>query len=487
MAKIKFKGIDLTQEQVNAVLLGRTKEDLKIEAYAGSGKTFLLRVLAELFRQQGRSCIYLAFNKPVALEAESLFQSNPNVECSTAHSLAYKAVGWKYKDKLLMGKLNGSALIRLVDVGPELLLPKVAKANMIIDTIEKFCQSADKQIQPDHVPFMDMKNENGSEPAKIQEERKEIVRVAKRIWEEMSDPKGIVPITHNGYLKIWGLSQPRIRKDVIFFDEAQDANGAMLDIVSRQTHCQRIFVGDRYQQLYAWNGAVNAMQKIQTANTCQISQSFRFGNAIARKANEILNSYLEPEVPIKIKGNPDKNSRLAHILTPDAVLCRTNGMVIAKTFEFLGNSKVYIQGGTQSLTGLLKAVEDLKSGKRTSHSELSLFESWEELKDYSDTKSGQGVKSLVNIVERFGTRKLINVLYKTCDSPAKAQTIISTVHKAKGLEWERVILADDFKYPKDKDSVIPAEEVNVLYVAITRALHQLDVSDCRAANPIGYS
>ena len=57
-------------------------------------------------------------------------------------------------------------------------------------------------------------------------------------------------------------------------------------------------------------------------------------------------------------------------------------------------------------------------------------------------------------------------------------TTILTAHKAKGLEWPRVKIADDFRNPesvdKDKKSLLTEQEVNLSYVALTRAERALD-------------
>jgi hypothetical protein len=58
--------------------------------------------------------------------------------------------------------------------------------------------------------------------------------------------------------------------------------------------------------------------------------------------------------------------------------------------------------------------------------------------------------------------------------------IVSTAHKAKGLEWDRVRIGDDFKGPKvdaETDQVLEMpdpEELRLAYVAVTRAQQELD-------------
>ncbi|MFI6368837.1 UvrD-helicase domain-containing protein [Nocardia sp. NPDC050630] len=62
---------------------------------------------------------------------------------------------------------------------------------------------------------------------------------------------------------------------------------------------------------------------------------------------------------------------------------------------------------------------------------------------------------------------------------ATPDVIVSTAHKAKGLEWDQVRIGDDFKGPKRHPStgelILPsAEELRLAYVAVTRARRVLD-------------
>ena len=60
--------------------------------------------------------------------------------------------------------------------------------------------------------------------------------------------------------------------------------------------------------------------------------------------------------------------------------------------------------------------------------------------------------------------------------------MISTVHRAKGLEWKRVKVINDFLFKYvDGRLTVEEDELRLLYVALTRAKHVLDVSDLREA------
>jgi superfamily I DNA/RNA helicase len=67
----------------------------------------------------------------------------------------------------------------------------------------------------------------------------------------------------------------------------------------------------------------------------------------------------------------------------------------------------------------------------------------------------------------------------------QAEVTVSTAHKAKGREWARVKIADDFTPPQDSDQQddngrpvpgpIDDGEARLAYVAVTRARHRLDI------------
>lgn len=85
-----------TDEQSAAAEAFTSGEPLAIQAGAGTGKTSTLAFLAE--QTPGRRGRYLAFNRAIALDAASRFPAT--VACKTAHSLAYAAIGYRFRDRL---------------------------------------------------------------------------------------------------------------------------------------------------------------------------------------------------------------------------------------------------------------------------------------------------------------------------------------------------------------------------------------------------
>lgn len=64
---------------------------------------------------------------------------------------------------------------------------------------------------------------------------------------------------------------------------------------------------------------------------------------------------------------------------------------------------------------------------------------------------------------------------------AEADYVVSTIHRAKGLEWNRVKVCGDFRFKTDDDgrTTLTDEEKRLLYVGLTRARNEMDVSELR--------
>lgn len=475
---IKYKGKTLTNEQESHILTIITSRDnYAIQAPPGSGKTFLLLALARKMSGYG---LNVSFNKILAIEAQQKFTQS--VLCKTGHALAYGQVGYKYKDRLK--KITGKLLSETEDIGDWQMFNSPAnKGYLILHTIRKYCYSSDSYVLPRHVPQLTILNDHN-----ISDMKEDLVHHAQLIFDKMANLNNNLPITHDIYLKIWALTKPIIRKDYIFFDEYQDSNPVIADTIKRQK-CQKIFVGDEFQQIYNWRGAVNAL-KDESLSKLYITQSFRFGDAIASMCNTIISSYYPYQFDYQpFYGNPDVESHISYDPLPnvDCIICRTNKGVIQQTIRALEKDLVcHILGGTKPLTYLINSIYQLKSQNFTNHPDLFLFKSFQELKEYSESDMGGELKPVLKLLETYGKQRLLNILSATIDDPDKADVTITTAHKAKGLEWPIVRLANDFKLAT-KTNIPSQEETNILYVAASRALDYLDISECEACQPINLS
>jgi hypothetical protein len=473
-----------TAEQQEAVRLFATGASLAIEAGAGTGKTSTLIAIAESTTRRGQ---YVAFNRSIVDDAKVKMPANVNA--STAHSLAFRAVGVRYKHRLPTVRMRGDEIARRLRIDP--LTIKVGDDNrrlspgylagLVIKASRNFSHSADKQISVEHVPYIDgidLPTGDRRGWANNREVRRFLAPALAAAWADLASPSGILPFTHDCYLKIFELSGPVIPVDFILFDESQDADPVMLSIVQQQK-CQLVFVGDSQQQIYDWRGAINALSGLG-GSRCFLTNSFRFGPVIADIANSILSRI--PDAELRLTGRAPYESTFGASDDPRAYLTRTNaGAIDFALKETARGRKVHLMGGGKEIASFCRAALDLQVDppRRTEHPELACFASWKEVEDYADLDpNGDELRLMVKIINQYGATTILALLDGTV-SEDKADVIVSTAHKAKGREWDVVRLGSDFSAPKEGDAP-SASELRLLYVAATRARHHLDGSICGA-------
>ncbi|MFI9041624.1 UvrD-helicase domain-containing protein [Streptomyces sp. NPDC053726] len=467
-------GMTPTAEQGAIIDACAAGVDLVVEAGAGTGKTTTLRMASSAMK--GRRGLYIAYNRAIAQDAKKSFP--PHVQCSTAHSLAFRAFGKDYKHRLgvRVPATRTAELLRIVEsvrVNDETVLAPAALARLASEAVDKFCHTADAEVTARHVPDLD-----GITPEEMVPLRREILPYARRLWEETQDPTSAHHYTHDYYLKAWAMSGPRLRADFLLLDEAQDANPVIAALVQAQD-AQRIAVGDSAQAIYGWRGAVDALATWPAQQRLYLQQSWRFGPAIAAEANRWLTQI---GAPIRLQGNPGRSSRvLAGSLgdRADAVLCRTNAEAMARAMSVLAdNRRPALVGGAGQIKDLAQAALDLKAGKPTSHPELLAFSTWEQLRSYvNEEHTGSDLRTFVRLIDDYGPHEVLKAVNSLVEEKY-ADVIVSTAHKAKGREWDSVLIADDFSEPRPLPTGAPGpirkDEAMLAYVAVTRAKRALD-------------
>lgn len=476
-----------TDQQQAALALFTADHHLSVEALAGTGKTSTLVLAAQALEQRRpRARIhYLAFNRAIRDEAVHRFPGN--TECTTAHAAAMRSIGRHYKHRLGGDRMSGTQLGRHLGTDPftitiaghrKTLTPGFV-ARHVMRTIVAFCQSADAEPSIRHVPYLpglDMPGEATSNNAELAQHVWGHVPAA---WGDLTNVDGRLPFAHDHYLKMWQLTEPLLPVDVLMFDEAQDANPVIWDVVMRQRdHAQVVVVGDRYQQIYEWRGAMNAMAAWDGRRTW-LTESFRFGPEIAEVANVALEMLGSTEQVVG-RGGP---SRVAPLERPRAVLTRTNTGAVSVVFQALARGqRPAIVGGADDIVAFARAAQSLARRQPVEHRDLCAFGSWSEVLEYVKAEpDDHDLVRNVRLIEEFGATIIIATLER-CGEEGNADVIVSTAHKAKGREWPTVQLHGDYPEPTDLDD----GEIRLLYVAATRGREVLDIRAAPAINPHAY-
>ena len=107
--EVKYK---LTDEQEAIRQAVKQGGDGVIGAYAGTGKTFMLRTIAE--DTPRRKFHLAAYNRAIADDAKKSFPRNAT--CRTMHSIAFQAVGLNYKHRLSSPRMRGKDVARILGI-----------------------------------------------------------------------------------------------------------------------------------------------------------------------------------------------------------------------------------------------------------------------------------------------------------------------------------------------------------------------------------
>jgi len=484
--------MELTSEQ-QAII--NSTGDIRINAVAGSGKTTTIIEYARA-RPRNSKILYLAFNRSVKLEAIKKFEEKglANVKVETAHSLAYKHIifGSNYKVRAQGYKSHEIAEMLGLQGNGERHAEYIV-ANHINKFIAYFCNSDKQRVQD--LNYLDVVSDSKAKVF-VTSFYGYIEKQTRLLLSEMD--RAEIEITHDFYLKKFQLANPSLSYDYILFDEGQDASPAMPDVFLKQK-ATKVIVGDTHQQIYGWRFAVNSLEKAEF-KSFDLSTSFRFGQDIADLAVETLKlkRYLGDDCKFSIKG---KGVTIG--AESKAIIGRTNLGLLLKAIEYVTQEKdvrgIYFEGNINSYTyaeegASLYDVLNLYNGNRRLIKDklIRQMRNLEDLEEYIEKTEEAQLSMMVEIVKQYGNEipkiiKSIKEKHIENDDKGKAEIIFSTVHRCKGMEYDSIQIIDDFiteeKLEKSKvggqegglNKAKLAEEINLLYVAITRSKNSIQI------------
>ncbi|EAK0962166.1 ATP-dependent helicase [Campylobacter upsaliensis] len=427
-------------------------EILKINACAGSGKTTMLKHIA--LANPLNSFLYLAFNKAIAQKSKKLFPKN--VEVKTIHSLAYVFA------KKHLGSFSLLSNLKIFDIAPFFSNQKSSYLNAVLKEYARFLKSDETETSYKEVALL---------------------------YEAML--KKELPMTHDFYLKYYQLASGGKELhiyDYVLFDEAQDSNAVMLSIFLNNV-CKKILVGDTFQNIYGFNQTINALETIEADFHLNLSTNYRSTQEILDYADSFLetcssknrvkmHSALKEEVKIKTQ----------------AFITRTNAGLIEliNTLRKEENlDEVALLKEPESIFKLLFDIFSFRANRfeliSKENAFLHNFDSMFELRSYASYDAELSLA--LNLSEKPYDFKALKKLALKLYQNKNANIFLINAHLSKGLEWDRVILHNDFVKLRDLKAKIEEEknqeekakrefemeqELNLFYVAITRARFELE-------------
>ena len=314
-------------------------------------------------------------------------------------------------------------------------------AALVRATIHNWCCSADAELSEHHVPASN----------------KALKDIAVAVVSQSLCAK---KMTHT-LLQVYA---PPIPYHTILVDEAQDLNSRQLDYLLRHGG-PRVFIGDPHQSIYSFRGTSGCMDALVECATkrFELTHSFRFGPEIANVANAVL-CLKNVEGDVVGVGKTSRVLKNDVDVVPDAILARTK----------LGLFRALIQFHTRH------RIDYVVFGRCK-----DTFERWLKLASTDTSGCSKYDARALRLIPRDG-----GVLVKSLKNHLSTRGVVfCTAHHSKGLEFDVVSLAEDFRGVvqrvapacESKTSAMYAkrsnmEELNINYVAITRARKTLLVN-----------
>jgi len=438
-----------------------------VNAVAGSGKTTtIVEALGHI--PAGHKTLFVAFNKAIADELGKRVTAR-GVEVSTLHSYGLKCI------TAALGRLRIDG--HRVD---DLCRALVGDEHKIFDMRRDLARcvslakgalaSTEEQIDAIIDGFGIESAQNGARPQFI----KNVLALLEKCT---GTEDGRIDFDDMIWLPLV-LDLPQRKFDRVFVDETQDLNAAQIELTLRA--CKKggriLAVGDPRQAIYRFRGAdEQAFENVKTrleATELPLSVCYRCCKSIILEAQEIVHG---------IEAAPDANDgevfsasykEMRKNAQPgDFVLSRTNAPLISLVMGFLSEGRrAAIQGRDvgASLATIVKKSKALDVETLRSYVEDWSAKECDRLaKKRRDTQAVEDKAGCILAISE-GAASVKDVLSRIeslfADTDDSSRITLSTTHKAKGMERDRVWMLDA-TYRKRPG----LEEDNLAYVAITRA------------------
>lgn len=466
------------------------KGNAVIDAVAGSGKSTTIVNALKLIPST-QSVLFLAFNKAIVEELKIKVGNLPNVDVRTLHSLGASAIMKTFKSQIQGDKYTTyiNNAVKYGAIRPNVSISFEAQGQYR-SNIAKLADLGRSSLCKSEYQLADLAEKHDLDI--VDNECAAAMQVIS--WGESET--NVIDFTDMIYFP--NVKQLRMPKfDWVFIDECQDLNSAQREMFLqcvKPVTGRFIAVGDPRQAIYGFAGAdvesFNLLKNTPHTAKMPLSICYRCDSSIIDLAKGIVPQILARDnAPV---GIVDRDAKTADIKDGDMVLCRVTAPLVSLCMKYISEgTKAYVKGrdiGTNLINMIKKTnrkqiadVQDVLSkelsriiGKviaKTSCTQAEAMES-DMYKNYSDKLKvidilSQGLTTVNEVISRIET------IFKDDN---KNGICLSTIHKSKGLESDKVfIICEDKMYLKHcmKIPWMAEQERNLVYVAYTRAKHYL--------------
>lgn len=465
--------------------------NILIQAYAGCSKT-TSAIESLKFIPEDKSKIFLAFNKHIKDELK--LKLPEGVKTNTLHSIGYGGIIRKYKDvqfdefkidKIINKKKGKWNVDQEFNFDTE-------KVNEYLKAIKKLVDLCRLTLttKKQYVPYL-------CDRYNIKYNSNTDIKRVFMVLEEAFNDKHTIDYTDMVFMPAVDNKIFLIQYDYVYVDEIQDLNKAQQVMVDKMVKRDRktgqktgrmVLIGDFFQSIYGFTGisekTFDWYHSIPNTKKLTLSTTFRCAKNIVEHAQKYA-----PQLKAMdnaVDGIVREGDVIKEAENGDFVLCRTTMPLVKLFFHFLlKEKKAIIRGGEigLSLIDMTKDVENIEDLKQVWQEKLDTYKlsllakgviNPEE--DSAYTSLEDKVLTLLFIARLSKNIEDLKLKIQSIFSDEIEGIILSTVHKAKGLEADRVFIVRPDLLPMTKNIRSQWEkqqENNLTYVAITRARKEL--------------
>jgi superfamily I DNA/RNA helicase len=463
--------------------------NLVVRARAGTGKTTTI-IEGGRYAPE-RVILYSAFGKKNAEDLDDMLKLvNPNATAATWHSVGFRIVRrmWERVRPENLPRERGHRAASLANMAcgdqtPDPILRMVARLCSLGREMAPFATSGLELAQIawdfDCIPDEEWEDLGWGASEVCAAAFQAMVLAKKRPLD------GIIDFPDQVYLPLAnGWARPMY--DLVVVDEAQDLNVSQLELARRVARGRIAVVGDDRQAIYKFRGADSgSLDRLKRELRCTelgLTVTYRCGRAIVEEARALVPDYSAAATnPLGEVREIPQDRLLETVRVGDAILSRKNAPLIGWCLKLLKRGIAARVEGRDVATKLRTLVRELAKGRAQNSvpeflSKLAAWEQRETARALASGEAGAGraeqvhdhAEALRHLSEGVSgipemTARIEQIF---TDLAASRCVILSSVHKAKGLEWVRVFLLDETFRTGD-------EEDNIRYVAITRAKETL--------------
>ena len=283
------------------------------------------------------------------------------------------------------------------------------------------------------------------------------------IVQNMEDPKAILTRTNAGMLgHVWEEMVDKGRKVGVPQGTKQDLKHLIKSAQALKFRWKNFQMHDDFAEYDSWEEFTKAAM---SGDDAVAAKNFRiFGQVDFDQMTAMIDNLIETN-PKADKNSAQRRADIAEVFIRNEV---PNGSVI--DFGYNSGFKITDYKDMLEQHGFAKGPTGDKYKRPYTHPNGTKYKA-------GDLKPAEKWMHTGTPEERDAAFAKIfdEIVNKDSEQP---DVTISTAHKAKGLEWESVKIGDDFKAPKrddDGNMIMPSEEeINLAYVAVTRAERRLD-------------